>query len=206
MIMMRRTRAGRPARPAACPSGGTVDAADSKSVAGNGVLVQVRPGAPFPFQGLSPVRWGGHCRHSDSCRRLILTSRRPPIADRAYRGPDSAGGGSCGVVRVRATPRGRVALADLAGPVACEGPPSVQSRTDTRRLSGHRDRLAPGQTCRTAGGPYSSGACLRDLRWALRFQSAFRACSSIRATRMMLSDYPIRSRSPVRSLGARSLR
>ena len=29
-----------------CPSGGMVDAADSKSVAGNGVLVRVRPGAP----------------------------------------------------------------------------------------------------------------------------------------------------------------
>ena len=31
-----------------CPSGGMVDAADSKSVARKGVLVRVRPGAPFP--------------------------------------------------------------------------------------------------------------------------------------------------------------
>ena len=30
----------------ACPCGGMVDAADSKSVAFTGVLVQVRPGAP----------------------------------------------------------------------------------------------------------------------------------------------------------------
>src|SRR3984893_13222510 len=40
---------------ASCPCGGMVDAADSKSVAGDSVLVQVRPGAPIRPQSRSLI-------------------------------------------------------------------------------------------------------------------------------------------------------
>src|ERR1700730_9689481 len=55
---------------ASCPCGGMVDAADSKSVAGDSVLVQVRPGAPAPPQAVNP----GAGNYTEAASRPAATS------------------------------------------------------------------------------------------------------------------------------------
>src|SRR5579859_5473071 len=52
-----------------CPSGGMVDAADSKSVVREGVLVRVRPGAPMAWRDYPQA-------HSDSRSECRPTGRR----------------------------------------------------------------------------------------------------------------------------------